>query len=251
MSVRGHALVALLSLAALSASRAAPPAPAAVAQVSLLCEAVYLPARSVWQRQPPQCGDLAQYGAGLADAIAADAQLASEPYLADIARLDWAVHTIEHAADATTPVPGLQRLADEDPAKLRLVLRPGLQVLRSCHPIVLLWQAHWACDGDGVATGAAGSDGLHDDAVDERFAAARAALTRGDAETALVSRTGWRATVQRLDASDTRFFVALLSGEPLARALDAAGDGFSFERWLQRALTQQWLRGVEATAGHD
>lgn len=50
MSVRGHALVALLSLAALSASRAAPPAPAAVAQVSLLCEAVYLPARSAWQR---------------------------------------------------------------------------------------------------------------------------------------------------------------------------------------------------------
>ena len=56
-------------------------------------------ARVFWHRQPPRCGDLARYGETLTDWIADDPRLAPEPYLSDVARVDWAVHTIEHAAD--------------------------------------------------------------------------------------------------------------------------------------------------------
>ena len=40
-----------------------------------------------------------------------DTQLASEPYLADVARVDWAVHAIEQAADVPGPPEGLALLA--------------------------------------------------------------------------------------------------------------------------------------------
>ena len=70
-------------------------------------------ARAHWQADPPLRGDLAQWGAGLPAFIADDAQLASEPYLADMARLDWAVHQAEQAADAQD-VQGLPLLADVD-----------------------------------------------------------------------------------------------------------------------------------------
>ena len=47
-------------------------------------------ARQVWRQQPPQRGDLAFWGGGLAAFIEAAPQLADEPFLADIARVEWA-----------------------------------------------------------------------------------------------------------------------------------------------------------------
>ncbi|MBA4175071.1 MAG: hypothetical protein C0505_00690 [Leptothrix sp. (in: Bacteria)] len=61
-------------------------------------------ARHFWHRHPPQAGDIARGGADLADFIAAAPALADEPYLADLARLEWAVHCAATAADAGPPL---------------------------------------------------------------------------------------------------------------------------------------------------
>ena len=186
-------------------------------------------ARVVWQRQPPRCGDLARYGDALPDWIADDPQLASEPYLADVARVDWAVHTIEHAADVPASPAGLPLLAELDPSQLALRLRPGLTLVVSRWPVVTIWQAHRSSDAD-------------------RFAPVRQALADQVAETALVARPSWRATVQAVDQGTARFMAALLSGVALAPALDAAGAAFQFEPWLHDAVRQQWLQAVEPVA---
>jgi hypothetical protein len=187
-------------------------------------------ARAFWHHEPPRRGDLAQWGEPLPAWLAADAQLASEPYLADVARLDWAVHAIEHAADVVSPPPGLQLLGEFEPAQLRLPLRPGLTVLRSTWPIVAIWQAH---RGDAP----------------DRFEPVRRALDAGVQETALVARDSWRASVERIDEpSVATFFEALLHGATLAHALDTAGTAFAFDRWLGDALRQQWLAAIERTA---
>ena len=81
-------------------------------------------ARALWFAQPPQRGDIGSWGEGLADFIAAAPQLADEPYLADVARLDWAVHSAEQAAERG-PATGLERLAEADPADLLLRLAEG------------------------------------------------------------------------------------------------------------------------------
>lgn len=185
-------------------------------------------ARAFWHRVPPLRGDLACHGETLPAWIAEDPQLATEPYLPDVARVDWAVHTIEQAADVAAPPAGLQLLAEVEPSQLRLKLRPALACIVSRWPVVTLWRAHRSADAD-------------------RFAPVRQALAGAVAETALVARPQWQATVNAIDEATARFTVALLAAVPLADALDRAGDGFDFERWLRDAIEQQWLQAVERT----
>ena len=192
-------------------------------------------ARALWHRHPPQSGDLAHFGAELAGFVAHDAQLASEPYLADAARLDWAVHTIQQAADVPAQPAGITRLASDDPVTLRLALRPGVALIRSAWPIVSIWRAHRA-----------------DDATADRFDAVRRAFEAGRRETAFVWRDGWRAAVAALDEARSDFTEAVLAGHDIAGALERAGATFSFEDWLRDALAGQWLLAVvDAAASHD
>jgi hypothetical protein len=186
-------------------------------------------ARVFWHREPPGCGDLARYGDTLPDWLADDPQLASEPYLSDVARVDWAVHTIEHAADVPVPPEGLRLLSQLDPSQLTLRLRPALTLVASRWPVVTIWEAHRSSDAD-------------------RFAPVRQAFADGVAETALVARPQWRATVAAVDEATSRFVAALQGGAALASALDAAGSTFQFEAWLHDAVRQQWLQAVEPAA---
>jgi hypothetical protein len=121
---------------------------------------------------PPRRGDLADWGGGLAEWLAQCTELLTDaPYLADIARLEWAMHRAELAPDAPLPAwahsmspiaaadepahgpggatdsgaigpHGLQLLADCDPADLLLSLAPASQILISRYPVVAIWQAH-------------------------------------------------------------------------------------------------------------
>lgn len=179
-------------------------------------------ARTFWLRHPPDDGDIACFGAGLAAFIAGDAQLASEPYLADVARLEWAVHRCAFAADAATQVTGLDRLGAEDAPDCSLILRPGTMLCRSTWPVVSIWQAHRRTDGG-------------------RFDAVAQAIADRQGETALVLREGWRVRVDSLLQDEARFTAAVLSGQVLSVALTEAGDGFDFQAWLVRAVQQQWL----------
>jgi hypothetical protein len=197
-------------------------------------------ARHFWRRQPPQAGDIALWGGALPAFIADAEALADEPYLADVARLEWAVHRAAVAADAGPPA-GLPLLATHDPAGLWLRLVPGTALVVSVHPVVSIWQAHHAlpqADGDACDDG-------------ERFAAVRAAFAAGTGETALVARRGWQPVVRALGSAEARFTAALLAGSPLATALQESGATFDFEAWLVAALQQQLLAAVSDAAPQE
>jgi hypothetical protein len=191
-------------------------------------------ARAFWHAEPPLQGDVGEWGAGLPGFIAAAEQLVDEPYLADVARLEWAVHGAERAADSV-PVQGIEHLARTDPARLRVLLQPGTALLVSAHPIVAIWQAHR----------------IDTDQAPDRFAAVRKAFAAGLAQTALVRRQGWRAEVLALDAGTAAFTAALLAGHDLAAALQQAGDGFDFETWLLAALQEGTLAAVITLPAKD
>jgi hypothetical protein len=179
-------------------------------------------ARAFWHRCVPLQGDLAQLGAELPGFVEGDPQLAGEPYLADVARVDWAVHCIEQADDVDAPPPGLQRLAGDDRDRIRLVLRPGIAALRSSWPVARIWHAHRSERAD-------------------RFAQLREDLARGAPEDVLVWRDGWRGVVEAVAPAPFAFTQALLDDSTLGDALRRAGDAFSFERWLHDALARRWL----------
>ncbi len=188
-------------------------------------------ARALWQAEPPLHGDLSTWGEGLPDFIAGSSQLAAEPYLADVARLDWAVHRAEQAADDDAPAAGLAQLAGGDPAALQLQLRAGHAVLQSVHPLHAIWQAH------------------RSDAPD-RFVPVRQARAEQRADAVRVRRAGLHVAVERIDSIDARFEQALLDGRSLAAALAAGGPAFDFEAWFITTLRHDGLSAVRPmTAG--
>jgi hypothetical protein len=166
--------------------------------------------------------------------------LADEPYLADVARLDWAVHRAGFAADDPGPPRGLELLAELDPARALLRLRPGTAVVASRHAIVEIWRAHH-CPVPPDADEARAGKG------DERFAAARRALLEGRAQAAWVTRAGGSAVhVLELGDAGARFTEALLGGVCLEEGLQIAGAAFDFEAWLIQALREGALAAVQA-----
>jgi Putative DNA-binding domain len=186
-------------------------------------------ARAYWHDSPPQRGDLAWLGEGLADFITRSQQLAAEPYLADVAKLEWALNRCEAAADMAADLTTLALLAELDPQLLHLQLAPGAALIASHHPVVSIWLAH------------------HQPLDPQNpFAAVREAFALGLGEHALVWRQGWRARVQAVDITTAAFLRAVLCGQSLGQALDTAGPDWRFDAWLQVAVPHGMLSRIHS-----
>ena len=99
-------------------------------------------ARDLWHSHPPRWGDLAQWGDALPAFLADNEQLTEVPYLADVARVEWALHRAAGAPDADSDLPSFARLSTEDPEGLTLRLAPGTALITSAWPVVSLVTAH-------------------------------------------------------------------------------------------------------------
>jgi Putative DNA-binding domain len=195
-------------------------------------------ARTLWQRHPPERGDVDTWGTHLAAFMQQDADLADEPYLPDVARLEWAVHRASRAADDDAPPAGLHHLADTDPAGLWLLPRVGTVLVVSPYPVVMLWQAH---QPDRPRQ-------------PDRFADVRQALAQGLGQAALVWRQGGHVQVDALDPAESALCQAVLRRHSLGQALEATATGdaadraMAFEPWLLRQLRRGWLAGAALAA---
>jgi hypothetical protein len=187
-------------------------------------------ARDLWHSHPPQCGDLAQWGAALPGFLQANEQLADAPYLSDVARAEWALHRAAGAPDAVPDLPSFARLGNEDPQGLTLTLPPGTAVVRSPYPVASLITAH-----------------LFDT---PSLTEAAQYLREGRAEHALVWRQGVRPRIAGLETAAAQLVQALLAGGDLPQALDAAcagaepADAFDFSAWLTAAVNDGLVIGV-------
>lgn len=190
-------------------------------------------AQELWLASPPRRGDLAEWGADLPAHLAGHAQLTPWPWLADSARVDWAAHRAERAADAAWEPQTLALLESAEPDALHIDLLPGSAVLRSRFPLATLHRAHHAPDEAGRSAA---------------LQAARDALARGDGEDVIVWRSGWRAEVAALPAPWAGFCGALLAGRSLGAALAAQDDDdFDFSAWLLHAVRHGWLWRMRST----
>lgn len=88
----------------------------------------------------PRTPVLIDYGDGFPNFIATFEPAGSLPYLADVARLEWAWNRAYHAADRASLT--AQEIAGVDPERLpavQLVLHPSLQVVSSDWPVLDIW----------------------------------------------------------------------------------------------------------------
>jgi hypothetical protein len=182
-------------------------------------------AREFWRADPPLRGDLGEWGGHLADWIAQHPGLVEWPYLADSARLDWALHACERAEDATLDADSIARLGDTDPSRLVLLLMPGAAMVESRWPVGALHAAHRSED-------------------EQAFEAVREAIAQQRGEAVFVARRGFKAVIAVVDAPTARWTQALLAGSDLAVAIAQAGEGFDFTAWLTQALSSNWVKGI-------
>lgn len=94
-----------------------------------------------WRHDPPRSGDLGDWGGGLAGFLVERA--GEDSGLPDLARLDWAVHHAERAADSALDAESLHLLGTTAADALWLVLRPGVCLLWQQAGPVLVWRAGW------------------------------------------------------------------------------------------------------------
>jgi hypothetical protein len=183
-------------------------------------------ARALWHAQPPVCGDIACWGEDLPDFVRHNPQLADEPYLADVARLEWALHRCASAADGALRPETLALLGTQEPNALWLQLAPGVSVVRSAWPVASIVLAHQA--DSGVSLVEAGQ-----------------LLRDGTAQDALVWRQGLRPRVRQTMAGEADFVCELRRGSAFGPALEAAPD-LDIQCWLTDAVQSGLLLGMAA-----
>ena len=126
---------------------------------------------------PPAEPRLLAYGADFPAWLAAFKPAAAQPWLAEVARLEWARNEALFAADATPLRPeALAGVAPEAVPGLRFTLHPSLRLLRSDYPVHDLWLGERP--PAELLAGSGGQDVL---VLRPAFQVIQLPLTRGDA----------------------------------------------------------------------
>lgn len=157
-------------------------------------------ARAYLTHSPSTSGDLNRYGMQLPAFLEGFPPVRELPYLPDLARLEWAVHSAHYGADASPlDVSRLASVPEGEQASLYLRLNPLCALFDSRYPLARIWEVHQK-DYAGEL-----SVQFHD----------------GPFRT-LVSRPRFRAQASAISAGEYEFLVATAAGATLSEALDAA-----------------------------
>jgi len=121
---------------------------------------------------PSASGDLHRFGAGFAAFLGAYEHAKDLPYLADVARLEWAWHECFHAAEAAAlDVAALSGVPADRHGDIRFALHPALRLVDSAYPVLAIWEANQP-ERDGTPDRLEGADSVlvHRPALDVRLA---------------------------------------------------------------------------------
>lgn len=152
------------------------------------------------RKHPPAAPCLFEYGESFADFLATFPASGHLQYLADVARLEWAIHRALHADDAGILDPArLAELAPAQVGQIGLALHPSVSLLASRFPVDRIWRANQS-DADPDASVSLDAGGVRLE----------------------VRRVEEDVVFRALDAGSHALRAALAGGAPLQRALEAA-----------------------------
>jgi len=156
-------------------------------------------ARCHSREHPSTSADLHEYSEHFAPFLGAYCHARALPYLADVARLEWACHECSRAAEsASLDFEALRRASPRQHGDIRFALHPAVRLVRSPHPIAAIWEANQP-GADGCASGE-GPDHV------------------------VVTREAGEVRVGRLDPREWNFLAAIASGATLETASLAYDD---------------------------
>lgn len=147
------------------------------------------------RRQPPQEPRLVRYGEAFPAFLRGFEGLADLPFVAETARLEWAIaEALDAAAQPACPVTALNAAAAWRSPDF--VLQPSLRLIVSAWPTLTIWRDHQGGDAEVPAGG-----------------------WPRETQRIALWRTGERIRFQLLDAAEFAFRHALAHGQGLERAI--------------------------------
>lgn len=178
---------------------------------------------------PSTSGDIQRFGKSFPNFLAQFGPAAGLRYLPDVARLEWLMHEVFHAADAEPlALNRLGALAEADAAVLRLTLNPACRLLASPFPVLHIWRANQPDTADDTEIDVdIGGDWL------------------------LVRRSGFMVEVQSLSVGEYTMLEALDGGaalEPAYQQALQAAHGFALADFIQRRILDATIIDFDACA---
>jgi hypothetical protein len=188
-------------------------------------------ARDFIRQHSPTAGCLLAFGKQLPEFIAGYPTLATLPYLADVARLEWYWHEAFHEADAKAlSIQDLTKIDSAQYPDLSLQLQLSARLLASAYPVLDIWLSNQ----DGYA-----GNGLIE-------------LNQGG-NRILINRPDLDVLMYRLAESEYQFLLALQQALPLAEAATNAlnvDNTFDILAVLQRWFARGLFTGYSTTNNH-
>jgi len=176
---------------------------------------------------PSLHGDVNRYGGDMARFLSNYPPARERPYLADVARLEWAIDQANIAADAPAlDLPALGAVPVDALGGLRFALHPSAQFVKSRYPVFRLWQANQS--GDASEDHVAPNEG---------------------ADLLLVRRAPDGVVIERLAPGEHAFLVALARSRRLDDAEQrgaAAESAFDLAVVLKRHVAAQTIVAFRA-----
>lgn len=184
--------------------------------------------RSFVLENPPREACLARYGAGLDQFIENFSPARGLPYLADVARLEWAMNEAYYAPDDSPLTPAdLQNIPLDELADMVLPLRASVRLLESRWPLVA----------------------IRDFCLKEnRDESERLDLDQGGCR-GMIYRPGLSADIVSLGTGEYAFLQAIEAKNTLGNALEITlktFPGFDFQGFLQKHLTLETFSALPA-----
>jgi hypothetical protein len=172
---------------------------------------------------PPTRPCLVEYGAEFADFLSDFEPCRSLVYLADVARLEWLIHTASAASDALPLPPSWGALLAKTGAELVLRLDPAIGLLRSQWPVDLIWRTNCRdLRGDISIELVAGTTCI------------------------VVGRYGDEVTFWTIDAAIFDFIARVRKGTPLRSAAEAT---IAMDKSFELSPALQFLFGQQLVVG--
>jgi hypothetical protein len=150
---------------------------------------------------PPREAYLDRYGGEFPDFLRDFPPATSLAYLADVARLEWAISGVLHAPDAEPlDLAAIAAVDSEDQSHISFVAHPAVRLLRADYPVDHIWRAMLAGDDEALTSLDINAGPVH----------------------LVVERRATGVEVVPLDAPAWHFLADLCGGHPLQSALERA-----------------------------
>ena len=177
---------------------------------------------------PPKEACLEWYGRELGDFIETYEPAKSLPYLADSARLDWAMNESKCGKDDDTlQVGDLSSIAPDSYAETIFLLKDCVQLLRSDYPLDAIYEY---CDKYDESQSEEGAD----------KPLAENLNIDGPETFLMITRVGWDPTILKLEEPEYYLLHEMAQNKPLGECVEAALDKdpeFNFADFLQNYIT--------------